>query len=130
MIRRRQILLSVGCLVIVVGVVVACSSTRPVSDGGSPDEQRRIAEACLSMLRSSLTNEMDIQPDDPRVPEIIRALHPVEIWIQGTDVVIMRAGKPAEYHFSRRPRDPKPWVLYVAGHGYDGHQELLRLDHD
>ena len=130
MTQTRQTFLLVGCLVVVASVVAACSSTRRVSDGRSPDEQRCIAEACLSMLHSSLTNEMDIQPDDPRLPEIIRALQPVDIQIQGTDVVISRAGKPAEYHLSRRPKDPKPWVLYVAGHGYDGHQELIRLDHD
>ena len=126
----RQILLLVGCFAVVVVILVACSSIRVVSDGRTPDEQRRIAEACLSMLRSSLTNQMDIQPDDPRVPEIIRTLQPIEIEIQGTDVVIMRSGKPAEYHLSRRPSEPKPWVLYVAGKGYDGHQELIRLDHD
>jgi len=111
-------------------ILAACSSTRRVSDGRTAEEQRRIAEACLTMLRSSLTNEIDIQQDDPRVPEIIRSLHPIEIEIQGTDVVITRSGDPAEYHLSRRPSDPKPWVLYVAGHGYDGHQELIRLDHE
>jgi len=112
------------------GFLAACSSTRHVSDGRTPDQQLRIAEACFSMLHSSLTNEMDIQVDDPRVPEIIRSLHPVQIEIQGTDVVIMCSGTAAEYHMSRRPSDPKPWVLYVAGHGYDGHQELIRLDHE
>jgi len=80
------------------------------------------------MLRSSLTNETDIQPDDPRVPEIIRALQPIEIEVQGTDVVIMRAGKPMEYHLSHRPGETKPWVLYGAGQGYNGHQELICLD--
>ena len=119
-----------GCLVMVGVVLAACSSTRRVSDGRTPAEQRGIAEACLSMLRSSLTNEVDIQPDDPRVPEIIRNLRPVQIEIQGTDVVIMRSGRPAEYHLSRRSGDARPWVLYVAGHGYFGHQELTRLDHD
>ena len=82
------------------------------------------------MLHSPLTNEMDIQVDDPRLPETIRALQPIDIQIQGTDVVITRSGRPSEYHLSRRASDPKPWVLYIAGHGYDGHQELLRLDHD
>lgn len=82
------------------------------------------------MLHSSLTNEADIHPDDPRVPPIIRALEPVDIQIQGTDVVISRAGRPAEYHFSRRPHDVRPWVLYVAGQGYRDHEELLRLDHE
>ncbi len=114
----------------IVTLLVACSSARHGTDGHTPDEQRRIAEACLSMLRSSLTNEMDIQPDDPRVPETIRSLHPMAIEIQGTDVVVLRSGNPAEYHLSRRSGDPRPWVLYVAGHGYDGHRELIRLDHD
>ena len=120
-------LLLAGFIAVVAG---ACSSTRRVSDGRTPDEQRRIAEACFSMLHSSLTNEMDIQLDDPRVPEIIRSLHPVHIELAGSDAVVMCSGKPAEYHLSCRPHDAKPWVLYVAGPGYNGHEELLRLDHD
>ena len=123
-------MLLVGCLVAVVEILVGCSSTKRVSDGRTRDEERRIAEACLSMLHSSLTNEMDIQPDDPRVPEIIRSLHPVHIELSGSDAVVMCSGKPAEYHLSRRPHDVKPWVMYVAGPGYNGHEELLRLDHD
>ncbi len=126
----HQTLMFAGCLATVGVILVACCSTRRVSDGRTSEEQRRIAEACLNMLRSSLTNETDIRLEDPRVPQIIRSLQPVEIQIQGTDVVIMRVGKPAEYHLSRRPSDPKPWVLYVAGQGYDGHQELIRLEHD
>ena len=71
MIRLRQTLLLVGCLVAVFGILVACSSTKRVSDGRTTDEERHIAEACLNMLHSSLTNKMDIQLDDPRVPEVI-----------------------------------------------------------
>src|SRR5258708_14306401 len=130
MIRLRQILLLIGWLAAAVGILVACSSTKRVSDGRTPSEQRRIAEACLSMLHSSLTNETDIQPDDPRVPEVIRSLHPVHIELAGSDAVVMCSGKPAENHLNRRPHDAKPWVLYVAGPGYNGHEELLRLDHD
>lgn len=125
--RQLEVLLLAGFVVV---VSAGCSSANRVSDGHTPDEQLRIAEACLKMLHSSLTNQIDIQPDDPRLPEVIRALRPINIEVQGTDVVITRLGRPSEYHFSRRPRDAKPWVLYVAGHGYDGHQELLRLDHD
>src|SRR5437899_2259805 len=91
------------CVVGVATVVAACSSTTHTTDGHTRNEQRQIAEACLSMLHSSLTNEADIHPDDPRVPAIIRALEPVDIQVQGTDVVISRASRPAEYHFSRRP---------------------------
>jgi hypothetical protein len=119
-----------GSLIGVIGIVGACSSPQRTSDRHTLGEQRRIAEACLSMLHSSLTNETDIQPNDPRVPEIIRALKPIDIQVQGTDVVILRSGDPAEYHLSRRPHDRKPWVLYVVGTGNRGHEELLRLDHD
>ena len=119
-----------ACLLALATAVAACSSTTHVTDGHTRPEQRQIAEACLSMLRSSLTNEADIRTDDPRVPAVIRALKPVDIQIQGTDVIISRTGRPAEYHFSRRPHDARPWVLYVAGQGYRDHEELLRLDHD
>ena len=129
MIRTRQSLLLAGCLLAVASLVAACVSTR-VTDGRSRHEQRQIAEACLSMLHSSLTNDVDVRPDDPRVPEVIRALRPIDIQVQGTDVVISRAGTPAEYHFSRRSHDAKPWVLYIAGQGYKDHYELLRLNHD
>lgn len=130
MTQLRQTLILVGCFIATAGLLAGCSSTQRVNDGHTPEQQREIAEACLAMFHSSLTNEMDIQPDDPRVPEIIRTLQPIEIEINGTDVVIVRVGKPAEYHLSRRPRDAKPWVLYGAGQGYDGHQELIRLDHE
>ena len=130
MIPKRPNAVIAACLVAVASVVAACSSTKHVTDGHTRREQRQIAEACLSMLHSSLTNEADIRADDSRVPAVIRALKPVDIQIQGTDVIISRAGRPAEYHFSRRPHDARPWVLYVAGQGYRDHGELLSLNHD
>jgi hypothetical protein len=130
MTQMHRFLLLASCLTAVGGLFVACSSTRRVSDGRTEDEHRRIAEACLTMLRSSLTNEREIQPDDPRISEIIRSLQPLDIQIRLNNVVILRAGKPTEYHLSHRPADAKPRVLYAAGEGYDGHQELIRLDHE
>ena len=91
-------------------------------------EQRRIAEACLVMLRSSLTNESDIAVNDPRIPQVIRALHPVAINLVGSDAVVMCSGSPAEYHLSRRPSEPRTWILYAAGSAWGAeHRELLRL---
>jgi hypothetical protein len=126
---RKVLLVGAGIallLVAVLGLVVF----RPVNDGRSAEQRRQIAEACLSMLRSPLTNEVDLKPDDPRVPEVIRALHPVDIELAGSDAVVMCAGRPAEYHLSRRPSQPKTWILYVAGPGYLGHREILRMEHD
>ena len=126
---RKFLLLGCGVAVLVIATA-AMVFFRPVSDGRTPTERRQIAEACLSMLRSSLTNEVDLKPDDPRVPEVIRALHPLDIELAGTDAVVMCAGKPAEYHLGRRPGEPKMWILYVAGPGYFGHREILRMEHD
>jgi len=128
--RVRKILLAGSGIVVILIGVAAIVLLRPASDGRTPKERRQIAEACLSMLHSSLTNDVDLKPDDPRVPDVIRALHPVDIWLAGSDAVVMCAGKPAEYHLSRRQSEPKTWILYVAGPGYLGHREVLRMEHD
>jgi len=128
--RFHKVLLPGLGVVVFLVAVVAFIFFRPVSDGRTPEQRRQIAVACLSMLRSSLTNEVDLKPNDPRVPEVIRALHPVDIELAGSDAVVMCAGRPAEYHLSRRPSEPSTWVLYVAGPGYLGHREILRMEHD
>lgn len=127
----RKFLL-IGCGVVVLLVVIAAIVIfRPASDDRTPAEHRQIADALLSMLHSPLTNEVDeIKPDDPRVPQVIRALHPVGFMIVGNDAVVFCGVKPAEYHLSRKPNEPKTWILYVAGPGYFGHREILRFDHD
>ena len=111
-------------------VIAAVVLFWPATDGRTPDERRQIAEACLGMLRSSLTNEVDLKPEDPRVPEVIRTLHPIHIELVGSDAVIMCAGKPAEYHLSRRSSNPRTWILFVAGPGYLGHREIFRMQRD
>ena len=94
----------------------------------SSSEQRRIAEACLAMLRSSLTNESDIAVNDARIPQVIRALHPVAIVLAGNDVVVMCSGKPAEYHLNHRSSEPRVWILYAAGGVWGSeHRELLKI---
>ena len=122
-------LVVVGAVAVIASAAIAMR--RPFSDGRSPEEHRRIADGCISMLRSSLTNEMDIQPDDSRLPEVIRALHPIHIEIMPpTDVVVMRSNTPAEYHLSRRQSEPTTWILYCAGsESGHSHRELLRITH-
>jgi hypothetical protein len=127
MTRSRQFLFLANCITVACLFLLGCSSKRSITDGRTRENQQKIAEALLSMLHSPLTNEMDIRPDDPRIPQIIRSLQPVDIQIQLNDVVVLRQGRPTEYHLSYRRDDPKPWVLYVAGQGYDDHEELLRL---
>ena len=128
--RARKLVLITCGIVILLIAIGAAFLFRPANDGRTPAERRQIADALLSMLQSSLTNEVDLKPDDPRIPEVIRGLHPVDIELAGNDAVIMCTGKPAEYHLSRGPSEPKTWVLYVAGPGYFGHREILRFKHD
>jgi hypothetical protein len=129
--RARKILLIVCGVVVLLIVIGAIYIYRPPNDGRTPAERRQIADALLTMLHSPLTNEVDdIKPDDSRVPEVIRALHPVGFMIVGNDAVVFCAGKPAEYHLSHRSSEPKTWILYVAGPGYLGHREILRFEHD
>jgi hypothetical protein len=124
---RTKILLELWAAVGMVGMplLIGCRH-EPVIHGST--EERRIAVACLAMLRSSLTNESDISFNDPRVPETIRALHPLAIELTGTDAVVMRSGSPSEYHLSRPPSEQRTWILYGAG-GVSGagHKELLRI---
>ena len=93
--------------------------------------RREVAKACLMVMHSSLTNTLDIDPDDPRIPDLIKALQPVHIEVTGTDVVIMRTGNPEEYHLSKSPDDSEAWILYSAG-GDTGpeHRELIRIRND
>jgi hypothetical protein len=118
-------------LIVVVGFGFVIAFLAMSSRSVSPQEmksRREIAEACLSMLRSPLTNEMDIATSDPRIPAIIRALAPVHIELAGTDAVVMRSGTPCEYHLSQSPGDSRMWILYAAGpRGMHDHRELLRI---
>jgi hypothetical protein len=121
----------IGCLAFALLIGSGCAvHLRPVSDGRTKGERKQIAEALLAMLHSSLTNEIEITADNAAVPEVIRALRPVDIELAGSDAVVICAGKPAEYHLSRQTDDPKTWILYVAGPGYLGHREILRIKRD
>jgi hypothetical protein len=130
MTQRRHIPLIAPYLAIAVGILVGCSSARRFTDGRSHDEHREIVKACMSLLRYSSTNEAFISSTDPRVPPAIRALKPHEIIVIGNmqipnpHVVIIRAGEPAVYQFWLRSSYPKTWILYVAGPGYNGLEEL------
>ena len=116
------------CVAVAVGLILLLVSCKHERLAQGTSQQRRIAEACLTMLRSSLTNESDIYMNDPRIPEVIRALHPVDIQLAGTDAVVTRSGLPSEYHLSRCPSKPRVWILYAAGGTWGAeHRELLRI---
>jgi len=128
-------------LVIVLGVVVLLIASlyiymaRPINDGRTPAERRQIADACFAMLHSSLTNEVDdIKMDDPRIPEVIQALHPHYIQvIPDFAVDIYRTDWPQEYFLTRGPGHTNTWILCVAGPSLrfgGGGREILRIEHD
>jgi hypothetical protein len=127
-------------LLVAFGVVVLLIASlyiyiaRPINDGRTPAERQQIADACFAMLHSSLTNDVDdIKMDDPRIPAVIRALHPhhIEV-IPNFAVDIYRTEWPQEY-FLMRSHSSNTWVLYVDGPSLrfgGGGREILRIGHD
>ena len=128
---RKFLLIGFGAvgLLIVVGAIFIY---RPPNDGRTPAERRQIADACFAMLHSSLTNEDNIKPDDPRVPEVIRALHPISIMVMPNFAVqIDGTGTPPEYFLMRLPGHTNTWVLCAGGPPIRfGPREILRIEHD
>ena len=128
-------------LLIALGVVVLLTIdiyiyiARPVNDGRTPAERQQIADACIAILHSSLTNEVDeIKMDDPRIPEVIRALHPHHIEVMPNFAVyIYRDEWPEEYFLMRISHPTNTWTLCVAGPHVrfgGGGREILRIEHD
>jgi hypothetical protein len=130
--RARKFLLIVCCVVVMLIVVGAIYVFRPPNDGRTPAQRRQIADACFAMLHSPLTNELPVQPDDPRVPEIIRALHPIGITVDAdVSVQIDFDMKPGEYFLMRLPGDTNTWILCAAGPTIPfGPREVLRVKYD
>jgi hypothetical protein len=132
--RVRKFLLISGIAVAASIVAGAIFFYRPPDDGRTLAERRQIAEACLTMLHSTLTNEVDdIKSDDPRVPEVIRALNPhhIEV-IPNFAVDIYRAEKPREYFLMRLSHPTNTWTLCIAGPSVfpGGGREIFRIEHD
>ena len=113
--------------VVFAALLVSCK--HPPARAGTT-EQQHIAQACLQIMRSSLTNETDIAPDDQRLPEVVRALHPVDIEIAGQTVVVMFSLQDGlvEYHLAPVSTSPGTWQLFGAGPKFNNeHRELLRI---
>lgn len=121
---------------IVLIVVLFAFVFRPANDGRTPAERKQIADALLSMLRSPVAEELDdiklddIKPDDPRIPQVIRSLHPVRFIFSDSAAVVYCAGTPAEYILRRGPRNQKVWALYIAGPDGMSPRVLLSFEHD
>jgi len=128
--RARKFLLIAFGTCILVAIVGAVYNYCALDDGRTPAERRQIADACFAMLHSSLTNDVDpIKPDDPRVPEVIRALHPIGILVDPNFAVQIDCdGKPAEYFLVRAPHLTNTWILCAAGPTiHFGPREILRI---
>ena len=130
----KFLLIAFGIVVLLIASV-CIYVVRPINDGRTPVERRQIADACFAMLHSSLTNEIDdIKMDDPRIPEVIRGLHPHHIEVSPNFAVdIYRTEWPQEYSLMRGPGHTNTWILWVAGPSIrfgGGGREILRIEHD
>ncbi len=130
----KFLLIGLGVVVLLIGSLYIYIA-RPINDGRTPAERRQIADACLAMVHSDSTNGFDeMKMDDPRIPEVIRALHPNHIDVTpGFAVDIYRNEWPQEYFLMRLGRPTNTWVLCVAGPSIrfgGGGREILRIEHD
>ena len=88
------------------------------------------------MLRSPSAEELDdikladVKPDGPRIPQVIRSLHPVRFIFSDSAAVVYCAGTPAEYILRRGQRNQRIWTLYIAGPGGISSRALLSFEHD
>jgi len=128
----KLLLIAFGVLVLLVaGFCIYIG--RPINDGRTPAERRQIVDGCFAMLHSTLTNEIDdVKMDDPRIPEVIQALHPHHIEVDANFAVeIYRTEWPQEYFLMHLHANT--WVLCVAGPSIrfgGGGREILRIEHD
>src|SRR5690242_2836714 len=90
-------------------LIVGCKHTEAAQGTA---EDRRIAEACLQVLHSPVASESDIEPSDSRLPEAIKALHPVHVEVGAQMVVVtfpLRGGL-TEYHLAPVASDAGSWL--------------------
>ena len=130
---RKYLLIALGVVMVLVAIgYFYLSQPRLADDRRTIAERQQIADACFAMLHSSLTNEGSIKMDDPRIPEVIRALHPVGIIVDADFAVQVDCnGRPAEYVLMRLPHHRDEWVLGAAGPPiHFGPRPVLMIKHD
>jgi len=133
--KRQWTIIAVATLslvVLVIAIVVSRLASRPRYP--ATEQDRQIAEACLRVLLTC-TNDVELLPDDPRLPTILRDLNPVSIMIMPSHEFVLladRTNTPSEFHLSRKSKDSKTWILYVVPPSPPvvGHVEALRIESD
>ncbi len=90
-------------------------AARPVLEGTAED--RRTAEACLQLVHlSPRGSELRLKPDDPRLPEAIRALHPANVLVGPRwAIVVCRSNESLiEYRLTASKTSPGTWRLFIS----------------
>jgi hypothetical protein len=132
--RARKFLLIAGgaALILLLAAPRIYKIVWPPNDGRTPAKRREIADALFAMMHSSLTNEGDItKMDDPRIPDVIRALHPIAIFVAPSHAQIDCSNKPQEYFLMPLPNGTNMWALCAAGPPiHFGPQEVLRIQYE
>jgi hypothetical protein len=134
--NRRSFTTSFGLIAAVLLVLFFAFSHRTINDGRTPGQEQQIADALFNLMRSPAAQELDdikmedIKADDPRIPPVIRSLHPVRFIFSDSYAVVYCAGTPAEYTLRRGSRNQKIWTLYASGPGGVGANAMVSFQHD
>jgi hypothetical protein len=122
--RVIDIVVLLATLGAVTAFVIGARYIRPTA------KHQRIAEACRTLARSAPTlPDYVIHPDDPEMPEALRAANPVQVVATPQNVIVFVSGEFREYHLSQSRLDTNTWILYGALAKSGQHREILRI-HD
>jgi len=130
--RRRAIILIVVLSVAVLGaaILVVWRYTRPHSHG--TEYERQFAMACLQTLRACSDGTEIDDPDDPRLPQILKDLKPTGSMVIPEYSFVLFPGAPnapLEYHLNRESEKSNEWTLYAVKRDNrgGGHVEVARI---
>ncbi len=128
----RKKIVVVGTLLLMGWLVAAFFiNRRPLPISGGTPEQRRVAEACLQLLRSRQPDEFVLELTDDRIPEAIRILKPDFVIVDRRMVFfkVQSAEGLVEYQLRPAPTGRKGvWQLTGRGGEFGSdHVQLLRI---
>jgi hypothetical protein len=106
-----------------------------ILDNLKQEDLNQIAKDCVYLLKQYSKDERtELAKNDPNIPEAIKKINPVYVWIDGKRESVMVALMGGVGHSGlelvkdRNSKNEKEWVL--RRYWDEGHEDLMRLNID